>query len=204
MVLGSHIKPPVDLLTTNDVNDLQDKPKNHSQRQAQQLVSQLGKEVKCTSVQAKASLNTSRNKMKVQFDKKTISHQFKVGDYVMLWYPYKVSGLSQTWQPNWKGLFQTDCLVGNCNCILVNGGGRLSQVIHVNQLKLVLPSNNQLQLPKYQGTITQSIKASQVQSDNSVADLFISAEDENNPTEVSVTENRTVMGNQLVNSKKLV
>ena len=86
--------------------------------------------------------------------------------------------------------------MGNCNCILVNGGGRLSQVIHVNQLKLVLPPNNRLELPKYQATITQPQKASQVQSDNSVEDLFISAEDENNPTEVSVTENRTVMGNQ--------
>ena len=196
MVLGSHIKLPVDLLTTNDVNDLQDKPQNHSQRQAQQFVSQFGKEVKRTFVQAQASLNTSRNKMKIQYDKKTTSHQFKVGDYVMLWYPYKVSGLSQTWQPNWKGPFQIHCLVGNCNCILVNGGGRLSQVIHVNQLKLVLPPNNRLELPKYQATITQPQKASQVQSDNSVADLFISAEDENNPTEVSVTENRTVMGNQ--------
>ena len=78
----------------------------------------------------------------------------------------------------------------------MNGGGRLGQVIHVNQLKLVLPPNNRLELPKYQATITQPQKASQVQSDNSVADLFISAEDENNPTEVSVTENRTVMGNQ--------
>ena len=68
----------------------------------------------------------------------------------------------------------------------------------MNQLKLVLPPNNRLELPKYQATITQPQKAGQVQSDNSVADLFISAcaEDENNPTEVSVTENRTVMGNQ--------
>ena len=112
MVLGSHIKLPVDLLTTNDVNDLQDKPKNHSQRQAQQFVSQLGKEVKHTFVQAQASLNTSRNKMKVQYYK-TTSHQFKVGDYVMLWCPYKVSGLSQTWQSNWKGPFQIRCMVGN-------------------------------------------------------------------------------------------
>ena len=84
MVLGSHIKLPVDLLTTNDVSDLQHKPKNHTQRQAQQFVSQLGKEVKRTFVQAQASLNTSRNKMKVQYDKKTTSHQFKVGDYMML------------------------------------------------------------------------------------------------------------------------
>ena len=167
MVLGSHIKLPVDLLTTNDVSVLQDKPKNHSQRQPQQFVSQLGKEVKRTFVQAQASLNTSRNKMKVQYDKKTTSHQFKVGYYVMLWYPYKVSGLSQTWQPNWKGPFRIHCLVGNCNCIMVNGGGQLSQVIHVNQLKLVLPPNNRLELPKYQATITQPQKASRVQSDNS-------------------------------------
>ena len=73
-------------------------------------------------VQAQASLNTSRNKMKAQYDKKMTSHQFNVGDYVMLWYPYKVSGLSRTWQPNWKGRCQIHCLLGNCNCIQVNGG----------------------------------------------------------------------------------
>ena len=66
----------------------------------------------------------------------------------------------------------------------------------MNQLKLVFPPNNRLELPKYQATIAQPQKASQVQSDNSVTDLFISAEDENNPTEVSVAENRTVMGKQ--------
>ena len=112
----------------------------------------------------------------------------------MLWYPYKVPGLSRTWQPNWKGPFQIHCLVGNCNGILMNRRGRLSQVIHVNQLKLVSPPNNRLEHPKYQATQPQ--KASQVPSDNSVTDLFISAEDENNPTDTSVAENRTVMGNQ--------
>ena len=73
MVLGLHIKLPVDLLTTNNVKDLQDKPKNHSQQQAQQFVSQLGKKVKRTFVQAQASLNNSRNKMKARYDKKMTS-----------------------------------------------------------------------------------------------------------------------------------
>ena len=107
MVLGSYSKLPVDLLITNDVKDLQDKPKNPGQRQAQQFVSQLEKEVKHTFVQAQASLNNSRNKMKAQYDKKMMtSHQFSVSDYVMLWYPYKVPGLSRTWQPNSKGPFR--------------------------------------------------------------------------------------------------
>ena len=53
-----------------------------------------------------------------------------------------------------------------------------------------------IELPKYQATITQPQKASQVPSDNSVTDVFITAEDENNPTEATVAENRTVMGNQ--------
>ena len=33
--IGLHIKLSVDLLTTSDVKDLQDKPKNHSQQQTQ-------------------------------------------------------------------------------------------------------------------------------------------------------------------------
>ena len=78
----------------------------------------------------------------------------------------------------------------------MNGRGRLSQIIHASQLKLVFPPNNRLELTKYPATITQPQKASQVLSDNSITDLFISAEDENNPTETSVAENRTVMGNQ--------
>ena len=121
-------------------------------------------------MQAQASLNNSRNKMKTQYDKKMTSHQFNIGDYVMLCYPYKVPGLSHTWKPNWKGPFQIHCLVGDCSCILVNGGGWSSQVIHLNQLKLVFPPNIRLELPKYQATITQPQKASQVLSDNSVTD----------------------------------
>ena len=70
MVLGCHIKLPVDLLTTYNVKDLQDKPKNHNQRQTQQFVGQLGMEVKRTFVQPQASLNTSRNEMKAQYGKK--------------------------------------------------------------------------------------------------------------------------------------
>ena len=70
------------------------------------------------------------------------------------------------------------------------------QVIHVNQLKLVFPPDNRLELIKYQATITPPQKASQVPSDNSVTDLFIGAEDENNPTETPVVDHRTVMGNQ--------
>ena len=156
MIQGSHTKLPVDLFAINNIKDLQDKPKNHSQRQAQQFVSQLGKEVKRTFVLAKASLNTSRNKMKAQYDKKMTSLQFNVGDYVMLWYPYKVPGLSLTWQPIWKSPFQIHCLMGNCNFILVNGGGRLSKVINVNQFKLVFPTSNRSELPKYQTTIARA------------------------------------------------
>ena len=116
MVLSSNIKLSVDLLTANNVKDIQDKPKKHSERQARQFVSELGKEIKRTFVQAQASLNNSRNKTKPQYDKKMTSHQFIVGDYVILWHPYQVPGLSRTWQPNWKGPFQIHCLVDNCNC----------------------------------------------------------------------------------------
>ena len=106
MVLGSHIKLSVDLLATNDVKDLQDKPKNHSQRQAQQFVSQLGREVKRTFVQAQTSLNNSRNKMKAQYDKKMTSHQFNVGDYVMLWHLTKYQDYLGLGNPIGKVLFR--------------------------------------------------------------------------------------------------
>ena len=78
----------------------------------------------------------------------------------------------------------------------MNGVRWLHQVIHVNQLKLVFPPNNTLELPKYQAAIAQPQKASQILSDRSVTDLIISAENETNPAKASAAENRTVMGNQ--------
>ena len=63
----------------------------------------------------------------------------------------------------------------------MNGGGRVSQLIHVNQVKLKFPPNNRLELPKYQATITHPQRSRQVLSDNYVTDMFFSAEDENNP-----------------------
>ena len=50
-------------------------------------------------------------------------------------------------------------------------------MLFVNCVNFWYPPNNRLELPKYQATIAQPQKASQVQSDNSVTDLFISAED---------------------------
>ena len=77
MILGSHIKLPVDLLTSN-IQDLQSKPNTYGQRQAQQFVSDLGREVKKTFEQSRLSLAKSRKQMKIQYDKKTTPHKLRL------------------------------------------------------------------------------------------------------------------------------
>ena len=95
IILGSNIKLPADLIASSNVQDLQQSTKNYSQLQAQQFVSQLGREVKQTFTQARATLENSRKKMKIQYERRTTCHQFSGGDYIMLWYPYRLSGISK-------------------------------------------------------------------------------------------------------------
>ena len=71
-------------------------------------------------VEDRHSLQASPAKMKTQSDKKITTHIFKMGDFVMLWYPYKRTGLSKVWQPNWIGPYTIHTHVGPSNCILVS------------------------------------------------------------------------------------
>ena len=137
MILGEILKIPVDLLTTTSPKDLQTPGENYNQWQAQQFLADLGNKLKGTFEEARRSLQVSRAKMKIQYDKITTTHKFKMGDFVMLWYPYKRTGLSKVWQPNWIGPYTIHTLVGPSNCILMDINGNISPIIHCNQLKPV-------------------------------------------------------------------
>ena len=41
--------------------------------------------------------------MKSVYDKHLRNHNFAVGDYVMLWFPSHQHGISQCFQPRWRG-----------------------------------------------------------------------------------------------------
>ena len=97
MILGEILNIPVDLLTMSSPSDLQTLVDNYNQRQAQQVVADLGNKLKGTIEEARHSLQASRAKMKTQYYKRITTHKFKIGKLVMLWYPYKRIGRSNVW-----------------------------------------------------------------------------------------------------------
>ena len=135
--------------------------------------------------------------MKIQYDKKTTPHKFKVGDHVMLWYPYKINGLSKVWQPNWKGPFQIFCLVGECNCILINGAGILSPTFHVNQLKLVLPPNK-LDIPQPIIDQTRSETQREMPCETVPAEVFLDVTEDSDIAEISNNRSESTQHQPLI------
>ena len=71
--------------------------------------------------------------MKNTYDKNSKGHSFHVGDKVMLWKPYKISGISRCFQPTWDGPWAIIEFTGNTNCRIKKDNQELN--VHLNQLK---------------------------------------------------------------------
>ena len=85
--------------------------------------------------------------MKNQFDKSAKNHKFTVGSKVMLWKPYKRSGLSKCFQPNWNGPWIIEHFTSdsNSNCRIKCCSTNKTMNVHVSQLKPISndkPSEN--------------------------------------------------------------
>ena len=119
LVFGTKLSTPVHLLTTLSTPPVISSLPNHV-KQAQIFANELGDNIKKTVTQVQASLATSRNKMKKQYDKDAKQHHYQVHDKVMLWHPNKKKGISRCWQPNWSGPWTITRLIGNLNCQLSN------------------------------------------------------------------------------------
>ena len=74
--------------------------------------------------------------MKLKYDKKNSSHDIKVGDSVMLWWPYFKKNIPRSFQPKWKGPWLVTRLYDKTNCTISNDSGETKHV-HLNQLKLI-------------------------------------------------------------------
>ena len=89
------------------------------------------------------SLKKSRDAMKTSYDKKTNNLEFNIGDKVMLWKPYKKSGISRCFQPNWHGPWDIVEYTGSTNCRIKKDNKELN--VHFNQLKHCTPRNKSLE-----------------------------------------------------------
>ena len=94
-------------------------------------------------------LQKSRRNMKVMYDKRVNinGQKFNVNDEVMLWKPYKKSGLSRCFQPNWDGPWRIEEFTSATNCKIKKVGSDDELDVHLNQLKQSIPRDVKL---KYQ------------------------------------------------------
>ena len=112
-------------------------------RQAQNFVRILDARLKNSSKVVNESLEKSRCQMKRAYDKHVTSHNFEVGDEVMIWDPPQRKKVSRSFQPKWSGPWKITRLIGNTNCRLENENGG-DKYVHLNTLKKV-----KARLPQY-------------------------------------------------------
>ena len=129
LLIGENLVRPIDITTENPQCSF-------AKKQANEFASTLSKKIDESSRIVNENLAKSRSKMKSSYDKTCSSHNIKVGDHVMLWWPYKVKGISSAFQPRWKGPYRVLRLIGDTNCSIVMGDGKTKNV-HLNQLKQV-------------------------------------------------------------------
>ena len=164
LVFGTKISTPVQLLTTPSTPPIQSSLPQHV-KQAQQFANQLGQRIKKTFSQVQTSLIASRNKMKKQYDKHAKEHHYQVNDKVMLWHPNKKKGIPRCWQPNLSRPWTINRLIGDLHCQLATSQSTTTPVVHVNQLKYILPRFNHLQTQQISAKITP-------QQYNTTTDIF--------------------------------
>ena len=111
LVIGDKLKHPSDLPPTQELNAA---PLNV--RQARNFVNELKGRMEESSSFVQSNLERSRKQMKETYDKKTTSHEFVVGDQVMLWDPPHRKGVSRAFQPKWNGPWTIVRLIENTNC----------------------------------------------------------------------------------------
>ena len=120
--------------------------------------------------------------MKLIYDKSCSSHRFSEGDYVMLWWPYKVTGISHAFQPVWKGPYRITKIIGNTNCSIELGNGKCMNV-HLNQLKRA-----EIRLLNDDGSVFETMDDS-FPLDNSVGDLFDAISMDNSTDNTFINQN---------------
>ena len=131
LVMGGTLKHPTDLPSTTELHTA---PLNV--RQARNYARLLKGRIDESTRIVQTNLERSRRQMKETYDKNATSHEFHVGDQVMLWDPPHRKGVSRAFQPMWNAPWTIVRLIESTNCELRNQAGG-SKYVHLNQLKRV-------------------------------------------------------------------
>ena len=126
LMLGSKLNQPVDFISPSPTTSFQ-----HGQ--SKKFAETLRNRIKLCSETVNSNLRKSREIMKTSYDKNARRHNFKIGDKVMLWKPYKKSGIARCFQPNWDGPWVILENTGSTNCKVRKNNQELN--VHFNQLK---------------------------------------------------------------------
>ena len=162
LVLGSNPVRPIDLSASE--GEAQTARVPHSKKQAQDFAKELTRKLDDSAKIVHENLKKAREKMKTSYDKKVSHHQIKVGDHVMLWWPYRKKGVPRAFQPKWKGPYKVSALIDDTNCTLEMDDGSLKHV-HLNQLKPVQARN--------ECSTSNHIPVSTVSNGSDMAQLFV-------------------------------
>ena len=178
LVLGSNPVRPIDVSTSEGRDTF-------AERQAHDFAVELAGKLDDASKTVHENLRKAREKMKTSYDKKVSHHQIKVGDHVMLWWPYRKKGIPRSFQPKWKGPFKVSAMIDDTNCTLVMDDGSMKHV-HLNQLKPVEVRGD--------CSTSNTTPAATVSNDNDMAQLFVDlCEDESDgePSEYETADEDT-------------
>ena len=133
LLVGGSLTHPSDM-AFRTADDEVSKPLNV--RQARSFARTLTGRMKDATKIVNESTEKSRSQMKRAYDKHATSHNFEIGDHVMIWDPPHRKGISRAFQPKWSGPWTIRRFIGETNCRLENDKGK-DKYVHLNVLKKV-------------------------------------------------------------------
>ena len=133
VIFGEPLSRPIDLTSDSETNCTKCL---FNVCQAHQFAKSLKPKLDVSSEIVHKRLAERRDQMKSVYDKHLRNHNFAVGDHVMLWFLSHQCGISQCFQPRWRGPWVITEIIGNTNCRLRDEKGNC-KCVHMNQLKKV-------------------------------------------------------------------
>ena len=115
VIFGEPFSRPIDLTVDSQTNCSK---RLFNVRQAHQFAKSLKSKLDASSEIVYKRLAERHERMKSVYDKHLRNHNFAVGDRVMFWFPSQQRGISQCFQPRWRGPWVITEITGNTNCRL--------------------------------------------------------------------------------------
>ncbi|XP_042875418.1 uncharacterized protein LOC122255445 [Penaeus japonicus] len=143
LLFGKEVRGPLKLLFDSWVdmeNDVE----------LTEYVSKLKDRLKLVQEFASRNLAVSQNKMKVQYDTKSVDRKFSIGNKVLLFLPTRKFPL----QAKYQGPFTVIDKQGDLNYVISTPGRRkIQRTVHVNLLKQYIPRGEDVEEPLNKGSV---------------------------------------------------